>query len=225
MVSPGERGIRLVLFGAPGVGKGTQAVEIRKRLGIAHISTGDMLRTAIREGTAAGLKARNIVEQGGLVSDDVVGDLIEERLDRADTKAGFLLDGFPRTVRQADRLDAILKRRGEVLDRVINVEVPEEEIIVRLVGRRICAACGKTFHVQFSPSRQGTICDGCGAKLVQRADDTEEAIGHRLRTYAAETAPLLGRYGAANLLLTVDGTGRPEDVYARIAAGLPGLGA
>ena len=225
MVAPGDRGLRLVLFGAPGVGKGTQAVEIRKRSGIAHISTGDMLRAAIREGTPAGLKARAIVDQGGLVPDDVVGDLIEERLDRPDTKTGFLLDGFPRTVRQADRLDSILKRRGEVLDRVINIEVPEEEIVVRLTGRRTCGACGKTFHVRFSPPREEGICDGCGSKLVQRADDTEEAIEQRLRTYAAKTAPLLERYDAAGLLLTVDGTGRREGVYARIAAGLPGLGA
>ncbi len=225
MVAPEERGLRLVLFGAPGVGKGTQAVEIRRRSGIAHISTGDMLRAAIKEGTPAGLKARSIVEQGGLVPDEVVGDLIEERLDRPDTKAGFLLDGFPRTVRQADRLDTILKGRGQVLDRVINIDVPEEEIIVRLAGRRTCAACGRTFHVRFTPPREDGICDGCGSQLVQRADDTEAAIERRLRTYAAETAPLLDRYGDAGVLLKVDGTGRPEVVYARIVAALPGLAA
>jgi len=225
MVTSGIACLRLVLFGAPGVGKGTQAVEIRKRSGIVHISTGDMLRAAIREGTPAGLKARAIVEQGGLVPDEIVGDLIEERMDRPDTQAGFLLDGFPRTVRQADRLDTILEGRGQVLDRVINIDVPEEEIVARLTGRRTCGACGKTFHLRFSPPRQGGICDGCGSVLVQRADDTEKAIEQRLGTYAAETAPLLDRYGNAGVLLKVDGTGRPEDVYARIAAALPGLAA
>lgn len=223
MVAAGGPVLRLVLFGAPGVGKGTQAIEIRRRSSIAHISTGDMLRTAIRERTPAGLKAQAIVERGELVPDDLVGDLIEERLGRPDTRAGFLLDGFPRTVVQAQRLDAILKRRGEVLDRVINLEVPEKEIVTRLTGRRTCGHCGKTYHVTFGPPRAEGICDDCGSGLAQRADDTEEAIAQRLKTYAAETAPLLERYEARGILLTVDGTGSPEEVYARIAGGVPGM--
>jgi adenylate kinase len=223
MSGTGDKGLRLVLFGAPGVGKGTQAGEIRRRSGIAHISTGDMLRAAVKEGTPAGLRARKIIDRGELVPDELVGDLIEERLSRPDTKGGFILDGFPRTVAQADRLDTILERRADMLDRVINIDLGEREIIARLSGRRTCAECGMIFHVHLNPPRAEGVCDGCGGELHQRTDDTKDAIGQRLRAYRARTAPLLERYGTQGVLLTVDGDGRPDEVYARIAASVPGL--
>jgi adenylate kinase len=224
-MSGGTRGcgLRLVLFGAPGVGKGTQAAEIRRRSGIAHISTGDLLRAAVKEGTPAGLRARTTVNRGELVPDDLVSDLIEERLNRPDTRNGFILDGFPRTVPQADRLDGILKRRGETLDRVINIEIAESEIMTRLTGRRVCGECGATYHLRFNPPREAGLCDACGGELQQRTDDTGPAIEQRLISYRAQTAPLLDRYAAQGVLLTIDGLGRPGDVYARIAASLAGL--
>ncbi len=223
MAGEANRALRLVLFGAPGVGKGTQASEIQGRTGIAHISTGDMLRTAVQQGTPAGMTAQRFIDRGDLVPDEVVGDLIAERLEGDDVRKGFLLDGFPRTVPQADRLDAILESRGQALDCVINIEVREREIVARLTGRRTCPSCGATFHVRFQPPRTAGVCDSCGGALEQRSDDTEEAIARRLRAYRAQTAPLLDRYRAAGLLATVDGGGEPDEVYARIAAAVPGL--
>lgn len=215
--------VHLVLFGAPGVGKGTQATEIRKRTGIAHISTGEMLRAAMKEGTPLGRQARAIVERGGLVPDDLVGVMMRERLEQPDARDGFLLDGFPRTAAQADLLDAILAERGRRLDRVVNIVVPEPEILDRLTGRRVCGACGATFHVRYNRPRTDGVCDACGGELRQRPDDAEAAIAERLRQYQEQTAPLTARYQKAGVLLTVDGRGRPEDVFERIAAGLPGL--
>jgi adenylate kinase len=216
-------GFRLVLFGAPGVGKGTQAAAIRKRTGIAHISTGDMLRAAMQEGTPLGRRARGIVESGGLVPDDLVGAMMRERLERPDARDGFLLDGFPRTVAQADLLDAILAERGQRLDRVIEIVVPEAEILDRLTGRRVCVRCGVTYHVRHNPPRAEGVCDACGGELRQRPDDREAAIAERLRQHEAQTAPLVGRYREAGVLLTVDGRGTPDEVFERIATDLPGL--
>jgi adenylate kinase len=218
-----DGGCRLVLFGAPGVGKGTQAAEIRRRTGAAHISTGDMLRAAMKAGTPPGLQARAIVERGGLVPDDLVGAMMRERLEQADARDGFLLDGFPRTQAQADLLDAILAERGQRLDRVINIVVPEPEILDRLTGRRVCGRCGATFHVRYNRPRAEGRCDACGGELRQRPDDAEAAIAERLRQYGEQTAPLIARYQKAGVLLTVDGRGRPEEVFGRIAAALPGL--
>lgn len=212
-----------MLFGAPGVGKGTQAAEIRRRTGAAHISTGDMLRAAMKAGTPPGLQARAIVERGGLVPDDLVGAMMRERLEQADARDGFLLDGFPRTQAQADLLDAILAERGQRLDRVINIVVPEPEILDRLTGRRVCGRCGATFHVRYNRPRAEGRCDACGGELRQRPDDAEVAIAERLRQYGEQTAPLIARYQKAGVLLTVDGRGRPEEVFGRIAAALPGL--
>jgi adenylate kinase len=216
-------GLRLVLFGGPGVGKGTQAAEISRRTGVPHISTGDLLRAEVRDGTPFGLQAGAIMERGELVPDALVGEMMGARLARPDARDGFLIDGFPRTVGQADLLDRILETRGLELDRVINVVVPEPEIIDRLTGRRICAACGATFHVRYNRPRVEGVCDACGGALRRREDDTETAIAERLRIYHEQTAPLVARYQKAGLLMTVDGRGRPEQVFERIAAGIPGL--
>lgn len=215
-------GWRLVLFGAPGVGKGTQAHEIRGRLGLTHVATGDMLRAAMESGSPLGVQVRASVEKGGLVADALVGEMMRERLAQPDVQDGFLLDGFPRTAAQADLLDGILAERGQTLDRVINLVVPEPEIVDRLTGRRMCAGCGAPYHVRHGRPKIEGRCDRCGGVLMQRADDTEAAIAHRLQIYHEETRPLIGRYQRAGLLLTVDGRGRPAEVTERILAALEG---
>ncbi|PYS97390.1 MAG: adenylate kinase [Acidobacteria bacterium] len=224
MPSPAGTARRLALFGAPGVGKGVQAAALRERLGVPHVSTGDMLRAAVKDGSPLGRKVRAILERGGLVPDEVVGDLIRERLGRPDAGDGFVLDGFPRTVPQADLLDRVLAGRGRALDRAINIVVPEPEILDRLTGRRVCPECGATYHVRHNPPRVEGRCDACGGALRQREDDTEPVIAERLRVYQEQTSPLIERYQRRGVLLTVDGRGRPEEVTARIVAALPGQG-
>jgi adenylate kinase len=213
--------LRLVLLGAPGVGKGTQAVAISTRTGLAHISTGDMFRVAMRGGSPLGQRVSAAVARGELVPDDVVGEMMEQRLTQADARKGFLLDGFPRTVGQADLLDRILEARGQSLDRVVNIVVPEPEIIDRLTGRRVCGACGANFHVRYKRPRVTGVCDTCGGPLTQRSDDTQESIAERLLAYHVQTAPLIARYQKSGALLTVDGRGRPEEVFDRIAQAFP----
>ena len=216
-------GVRLVLLGAPGAGKGTQADEIAKRFGLPHISTGELLRAAIRDGSPLGRRVAGIVERGELVPDALIGEVMEERLSRKDAERGSVLDGFPRTVAQADLLDRILARRGQTLDRVILIEVGEPEIIERIAGRRSCGRCGAVYHVRHNPPKVEGICDRCGSELRQRPDDAEEVIAERLRAYRELTAPLVERYRKAGLLIPVEGRGRPEEVFSRIAAGVPGL--
>ncbi|MFQ5876813.1 MAG: adenylate kinase [Acidobacteriota bacterium] len=218
MVGGAGGGLRLVIFGAPGAGKGTQAAEIRRRVGLAHVATGDMLRAAIQEGTALGRRVKEIVERGGLVPDDVVGELVRRRLERPDARDGFLLDGFPRTMGQARILDRILAERGAAIDRVLNIVVDEAEILDRLSGRRTCDACGRPFHVRLRPPRTADVCDACGGELRQREDDTQEAISRRLRAYRDQTAPLIESYERRGLLTTIDGKGSPGEVYSRIEA-------
>src|SRR3989442_13298180 len=185
----GGGGFRVVLLGAPGVGKGTQAAEITKRVGLAHVSTGDLLRAAIRDGSPVGRKVAAMVDRGELVPDDVVGEVMAERLSRADAAEGFLLDGFPRTMAQADLLDRLLAERGQTLDRVVSIEVPEPEIFDRLTGRRWCARCGAVYHVRYGRPKVEGVCDRCGGGLRERADDSEGGVGERLGPHRDETAP------------------------------------
>jgi len=223
MSAVGGSGARLVLLGAPGVGKGTQAAEISRRTGLPHISTGDLLRAAIRDGSPLGRRVAAIVERGELVPDGLVAEVMEERLARPDAADGFLLDGFPRTVAQADLLDSILAKRGQALDRVIGIEVPEAEIVDRLAGRRSCGNCGATYHVRYNRPKVDGVCDRCGSELRQRPDDVEAAIAQRLKAYREQTAPLVARYRKTGRLVEIDGRGTPDEVFGRIAAVVTGL--
>jgi adenylate kinase len=218
-------GARLVLLGAPGVGKGTQAAKISRGTGLPHISTGDLLRAAIRDGSPLGRRVGAIVERGELVPDGLVGEVMEERLARPDATGGFLLDGFPRTIAQADLLDRILAKRGQGLDRVISIEVPEADIVDRLAGRRSCGQCGAVYHVRYNRPKTDGICDRCGSELRQRPDDAEGVIAERLRAYREQTAPLQARYRRTGRLAEIDGRGSPDEVFDRIAAAVPGLSA
>jgi len=211
-----SRPVRLLLFGAPGVGKGTQAAALQARCRVPHLSTGDMLRAAIREGTPLGLQAKSVVERGGLVPDTLISAMMEERLQAEDVNGGFILDGFPRTMAQAESLDRVLAGRGIAIDRVINLAVPEEEIAERLTGRRSCARCGANFHVRFKPPRRDGVCDSCGGPLSQRADDALDVIQARLRVYGEQTAPLLDHYRRQGVLADVDGRGAQDEVTERI---------
>lgn len=222
MAEPERGAVRLVLFGAPGVGKGTQAQALQRRFDAPHVSTGDMLRAAIREGTALGKQARAVVERGELVPDALVSALVAERLGRDDVRDGFVLDGYPRTVRQAADLDAALAGRGSAVDVVVNLEVPAAEIVERLAGRRSCPACGATYHVRFQPAKAGEICDRCGGTLTQRLDDAPDVVQGRLRVYEAQTAPVLEHYRGRGLLVDVDGRGTPDEVEARIVEAVQG---
>jgi adenylate kinase len=208
--------VRLVFLGPPGAGKGTQARELAREWGVPQIATGDMLREAAAAGTALGRQARAFMERGALVPDDVMIWLIAERLDQPDARRGFILDGFPRTIPQAEALDRRLAERGETLDRVIFFDVPEAELLRRLTGRRACPACQATYHLATHPPRRPGICDRCGAALVQRPDDSESTVRTRLKVYAEQTAPLLDHYRRRGRLATVPGVGAVETVRAAI---------
>lgn len=198
--------MRLILLGAPGAGKGTQAVSLSKELQIPHISTGDIFRANIREGTELGLKAKSYIDAGNLVPDDLTVTIVKDRIQKADCKNGFLLDGFPRTIPQAESLEAALDSLNAKLDAVINLEVPDDVIVRRMAGRRVCKSCGRIYHVVTIPPKQEGICDYCGAQLLIRDDDREETVLERLKTYYEKTAPLIGFYEARGLLLNFDGT-------------------
>ncbi|MDN5344420.1 MAG: adenylate kinase [Clostridia bacterium] len=212
--------MRLVLLGPPGAGKGTQALSISERLGVPHISTGDMFRQAIKAGTPLGRQAQEYLQGGGLVPDSVTIGLVEERLSQPDCQGGFLLDGFPRTVAQAEALDAWLASRGEGLDAVIDIEVPEAELLERLTGRRVCRQCGATYHGQYNPPAVAGKCDACGGELIQREDDTAATVGKRLEVYRAQTAPLVDYYRQRGLLREIDGSQAIERVTRAIGASL-----
>jgi adenylate kinase len=212
--------LNLILLGAPGAGKGTQAQRLAARFGIPQISTGDMLRAARREGTALGKKAEQFMNAGQLVPDEVVIGLVEERLGKPDAKAGFILDGFPRTIPQAEALDALLKKLGRAQLKVVDVSVPEAALIERLGGRLSCPKDGASYHVKFSPPKHDMVCDLCGTALVTRADDRPEAISQRLKEYQDKTAPLATYYRKAGVLSAVDGVGELEIVLGRIVRAL-----
>lgn len=198
--------MHILLMGPPGAGKGTQAAELVKAFEIPHISTGDMFRAAIKEGTELGKKAKACIDAGQLVPDELTVGIVRERLAKDDCKKGFILDGFPRTVEQADALDGIMKEIGLTLTRVLNINVPASELIERAVGRRICKKCGATFHVKFNAPKVEGVCDDCGETLTQRADDTAETMKNRLSVYEAQTKPLIDYYKQAGIYTEVDGT-------------------
>jgi adenylate kinase len=205
--------MRLVFLGAPGVGKGTQADKVALQYGILKISTGDLLREAVRNRTALGLEAKAYMDQGKLVPDSVVIGLVREKLSQPEYAKGFILDGFPRTVPQAEELGTVLKERGIGLNLVINFQVPREAVVKRLSGRRSCPKCQATFHVDYAPSKNGALCDRCGGSLMQRSDDQREAIEMRLKVYEEQTSPLINYYEQKNMLVQIDGAGAVESVY------------
>jgi len=212
--------MNVVLMGPPGVGKGTQAAALKGLLGVPHVSTGDILRASMNEGSPLGKKVKEYVESGRLVPDDLMGDLIADRLGRHDAAKGFILDGFPRTMEQVTILDGVLSRLGRSLDRVLILAVPEGEIVRRLAGRRSCPKCGAVFHLESRPPKAAGICDQCGSALVQRKDDTEDVIRERLNIYASQTVPVAAAYRTKGILAEVDGLGEIEDVGSRLKAGL-----
>jgi adenylate kinase len=207
-------------MGPPGGGKGTQAERLRDHLSVPHVSTGDILRAAVKDGTPVGRRAKEFVDSGQLVPDDVMGELIVERLGKDDAKTGFLLDGFPRSVEQVHILDDVVSKLGVRLDKAFILVAPESEIVRRLTGRRTCPKCGSVYHVESRPPKAAGVCDSCGSALVQRPDDTEEVIRKRLEVYKSQTVPVAAAYRERGMLEEIDGTGDPETVFRRIRAGL-----
>jgi adenylate kinase len=209
-------GPRVSFLGPPGAGKGTQARELAREWGVPQIATGDMLRDAVAAGTSLGREARRYMDQGTLVPDDVVVGAMKERLAQSDATRGFILDGFPRTIGQAEALGQILKESAQELEAVVYFDVPEAELLRRLTGRRVCRQCGSTFHLVSAPPARAGVCDRCGGELYQREDDSEETVGRRLRVYAQQTAPLLDYYRDRALLRTIGGHGPMTAVRAAI---------
>ena len=210
--------MKIIMLGAPGAGKGTQAKQIAAKYEIPHISTGDIFRANIKEGTELGKKAKAFMDKGELVPDELTCDLVVDRISKPDAAKGYVLDGFPRTIPQAEALTEALAKKGETIDYAINVEVPDENIINRMGGRRACLACGSTYHIVYAPTRVEGICDRCGEKLVLRDDDKPETVKKRLAVYHEQTQPLIDYYKAQNILKTVDGTQPMEKVFADIVA-------
>ncbi|MGL4820376.1 MAG: adenylate kinase [Bacilli bacterium] len=208
--------MNLLLMGLPGAGKGTQAERIVEKYNIPHISTGDMFRAAIKEGTELGVKAKSFMDQGQLVPDEVTIGIVKERLSKDDCEKGFLLDGFPRTVPQAEALAALLKELGRELNFCINIDVDDSILMERLTGRRICKECGATYHLVFNPPQDPTRCDRCGGELYQRSDDNAETVGNRLAVNMKQAAPLLDFYRAEGILKNVDGNQDISKVFVDI---------
>ena len=208
--------LKLVLLGPPGAGKGTQASEIVKKYNIPHISTGDIFRKNIGEGTELGKKAKDYMDKGLLVPDELVVAIVKDRLSESDCKDGFLLDGFPRTVDQADALDMELKNLNYSLDYVINIEVDSEALIERAVGRRICKSCGATYHIKFNKPKEEGKCDLCGGELFQRSDDTEETVTNRIKVYLEQTQPLINYYTEKGIIANINGDQDINKVFSDI---------
>jgi len=212
--------MKLILLGPPGAGKGTQAVRLVKHYGIPQISTGDILRKAVKDGTELGTLAKKYMDKGELVPDEVVIGIIRDRITEPDCEKGYILDGFPRTIAQAEALDEMLEKMGARIDHVVNISVADEEIIKRLTGRRTCSNCGAGYHILFDPPKQEGICDKCGGKLIQRDDDKEETIRARLEVYRQQTEPLIKYYEAKQLLRTIPGEGSMEEIFNAILKAL-----
>ena len=208
--------MKIIMLGAPGAGKGTQAKKIAEKYGIPHISTGDIFRANIKQGTELGKKAKTYMDQGLLVPDELTVDLVIDRIQQEDAKNGYILDGFPRNIPQAQCLDEALAKLNDKIDYAINVEVPDENIINRMGGRRACVGCGATYHVEYNPPKTEGICDICGEKLILRDDDKPETVKKRLNVYHEQTQPLIDFYSKAGVMKEVDGTVDMDDVFAAI---------
>ena len=208
--------MRIIMLGAPGAGKGTQAKKIAAKYGIPHISTGDIFRANIKNGTELGKKAKTYMDQGLLVPDELVCDLVVDRIQQDDCKKGYILDGFPRTIPQAESLDKALQAIGEKMDYAIDVEVPDENIVKRMGGRRACVGCGATYHLVYAPTKKEGICDACGGELILRDDDKPETVQKRLGVYHEQTQPLIDYYKNQGILREVDGSVDMEDVFKEI---------
>ncbi len=210
--------MNLIFLGAPGAGKGTQAKRAVEKYGIPQISTGDMLREAVAKGTELGKKAKEYMDKGELVPDEVVIGIVKERLQQPDCEKGFILDGFPRTLAQAEALDEMLKELGKKIDAVINIAVPEEEVVKRIVNRRTCKKCGAVYHLIYAPPKEDNKCDKCGGELYQRDDDKEETVRERYRVYKQNTEPLIEYYRKKGVLYDVDGTKDIEGVWEEVVS-------
>lgn len=208
--------MKIIMLGAPGAGKGTQAKKIADKYGIPHISTGDIFRANIKNGTELGKKAKEYMDQGLLVPDELTVDLVIDRLSQEDCAKGYILDGFPRTIPQAEALDAALSKRGEKMDYAIDVDVPDENIVNRMSGRRACTGCGATYHIVHNPSKKGDVCEVCGETLILRDDDKPETVQKRLTVYHEQTQPLIDYYTQQGILKTVDGTQDMNDVFTDV---------
>ena len=208
--------MKIIMLGAPGAGKGTQAKKIAEKCGIPHISTGDIFRANIKNGTELGKKAKTYMDQGLLVPDELVCDLVVDRIQQDDCKKGYILDGFPRTIPQAESLDKALQAIGEKMDYAIDVEVPDEIIVKRRGGRRACVGCGATYHLVYAPTKKEGICDACGGELILRDDDKPETVQKRLGVYHEQTQPLIDYYKNQGILREVDGSVDMEDVFKEI---------
>lgn len=210
--------MKIIMLGAPGAGKGTQAKQIATKYGIPHISTGDIFRANIKNGTELGMKAKSYMDQGALVPDELTCDLVMDRIAQQDCEKGFVLDGFPRTIPQAEALTKALAKIGQAMEYAIDVDVPDENIVNRMSGRRACLNCGATYHIVFNPTKVEGVCDACGNQTVLRQDDKPETVQKRLSVYHEQTQPLIDYYKEQNILKTVDGTKPMDEVFSDIVA-------
>ena len=208
--------MKIIMLGAPGAGKGTQAINIAKEYHIPHVSTGDIFRANIKNETKLGMEAKSYMDAGKLVPDELTIGMLLSRISEPDCKDGYVLDGFPRTIPQAESLKDALSARGEKIDFAVDIEVPDENIMNRMTGRRSCPKCGATYHVAFNPPKKENVCDECGSELVQRADDKPETVSSRLKVYHEQTQPLIEFYTKEGVLQRIDGTKSPKEVFAAI---------
>ncbi|WP_142413431.1 adenylate kinase [Hathewaya massiliensis] len=208
--------MKIILLGPPGAGKGTQAKSISSKYCIPHISTGDIFRQNIGDKTPLGVEAKKYIDSGALVPDELTISIVEDRITKADCENGFLLDGFPRTVKQAEALEKALEKQGEKIDLALQIEVPRESILDRMTGRRVCPSCGASYHIKFNPPKVDSKCDLCNTEVIQRADDAVSTVNNRLDSYENQTKPLVDFYGKRNQLAVVDGSKPIEDVFNAI---------